>query len=67
ASGFSLSNVTLKVYDILGREVSTLVNKQQRQGTYEVKFDASSMPSGIYIYKLSAGEFISARKMILLK
>ncbi|NOX66925.1 MAG: T9SS type A sorting domain-containing protein [Chlorobi bacterium] len=59
--------VQLKVYDILGREVATLVNEQQQPGTYEVKFDASSMPSGIYIYKLSAGQFMSAKKMLLLK
>lgn len=69
--GESLYKVTLKIYDILGREVATLLNKEQQPGTYEVKFDASSakkeISSGIYIYKLSAGQFMSAKKMILLK
>jgi len=63
----SSTNVTLKIYDVLGREVVTLVNEQQQPGTYEIAFNASLMPSGIYIYKLSVGQFISAKKMILLK
>ncbi len=59
--------VTLKIYDILGREVATLVNKQQSAGNYEVKFDASNLASGIYLYKLQAGEFSSVKKLILMK
>lgn len=63
----SITNVSLKVYDILGREVATLVNKEQGAGTYEVQFDAHSLPSGAYYYKLKAGSFIQSRKMILIK
>ena len=59
--------VTLKVYDILGKEVATLVNKEQTTGTYEVNFDASNLPSGVYIYKMKAGEYVETKKMILLK
>jgi hypothetical protein len=60
-------NVTLKVYDILGREVATLVNKKQTPGNYVVYFNASSLSSGIYYYKISIENFIQTKKMILLK
>ena len=59
--------VRLSVYDILGREVATLVNKQQQPGQYEIKFDASHLPSGTYIYRLTAGGFSQSKKLILLK
>ncbi|WP_337865325.1 reprolysin-like metallopeptidase [Ignavibacterium sp.] len=59
--------VTLKVYDILGNEVATLVNEEKPAGEYEVEFNGSSLSSGIYFYKLSAGSFTSVRKMILLR
>lgn len=59
--------VTLKVFDILGNEVSTLVNEEEEAGNYNLKFNASSLSSGIYFYTLKAGEFISTKKMILLK
>jgi photosystem II stability/assembly factor-like uncharacterized protein len=59
--------VTLKVYDILGKEVATLVNEEKPAGSYEVKFDALNYPSGIYFYKLQAGSFIETKKMIFLK
>lgn len=59
--------VTLKVYDVLGREVATLVNRKQSPGSYSVKFDASNLPSGIYFYTLRAGEFAQTKKMILLE
>jgi photosystem II stability/assembly factor-like uncharacterized protein len=58
--------VTLKVFDILGKEIETLVNETLQSGTYEVTFDGSN-PSGIYFYKLSSGEFTQTKKMILLK
>jgi hypothetical protein len=61
------SFVTLKVYDILGREVATLVNEEKPSGEYEVEFDGSALPSGIYFYQLKAGEYSETRKMILLK
>jgi len=59
--------VTLKVYDVLGEEIVTLVNEQKPAGTYEVEFDASSLPSGVYFYQLKTGNFIKTKKMILLK
>ncbi len=59
--------VTLRVYDILGREVATLVNKQQSAGNYSVKFDASQLTSGIYLYKLQSGSFVKNKKMLLVK
>ena len=59
--------VTLKIYNSLGQEVRTLVRREQNAGSYEVKFDASNLTSGIYFYKLTAGEFVQSKKMILLK
>ena len=60
-------SVKLKIYDLLGEEIATLVNAKQRAGIYEIKFDASFLSSGIYIYRLSCGDFIKSKKMILLK
>ena len=59
--------VTLKIYDILGREVETLVNEQQKAGNYEVNFDASTLSSGIYFYRLQSYSFVESKKMILIK
>ncbi|MDF1611492.1 T9SS type A sorting domain-containing protein [Stygiobacter electus] len=59
--------VTLKVYDILGRQVAELVNKQQEAGNYTVNFDASRLSSGVYIYKIESGSFNSVKKMMLVK
>ena len=61
------SYVTLKVYDVLGKEISTLVNEEVVVGSYEVEFDGSELTSGIYFYKLQAGNFVETRKMVLLK
>jgi len=61
------SNVTLKVYDILGNEVATLVNEEKERGIYSVSFDASQLSSGMYLYRLQAGSFIETKKMILVK
>ena len=71
------SYTTLKVYDLLGREIATLVNEEKQNGTYEVEFSAKggsasggnaySLPSGIYFYQLKAGNFVETKKMILLK
>jgi hypothetical protein len=61
------SNVTLKVYDMLGKEIATLVDEEKNPGSYEVKFDASNLPSGVYFYKIKAGEFTQTKKMILMK
>ena len=67
---YSIKNqgfVTLKVFDVLGREISTLINKEQPIGNYEVEFDASNLTSGIYFYRIQAGEFVDIKKMILLR
>jgi len=67
---YSLQNselVTLRVFDVLGREVSTLVNQYQNAGNHTVSFNASSLASGMYFYKLEAGSFQSIKKMMLLK
>ncbi len=68
------SLVSLKVFDVLGREVATLVNDELSPGTYAVSFDATDLPSGVYIYRLSvrtpsgqAGEFVQQRKMMMLR
>lgn len=61
------SHQTLKVYDILGNEVATLVDEFREAGRYEINFDASILSSGVYIYKIQAGDFVSSRKMILIK
>ena len=60
-------HVLLKVYDVLGREVATLVNEEKPAGNYEVTFDASELSSGIYFYKLQTGSFVQTKKMILLR
>ena len=59
--------VKLKVYDVLGNEIQTLVNENKSAGTYRVDFDGSELPSGIYIYRLQAGNVTEFKKMILLK
>jgi hypothetical protein len=59
--------VTLKVYDILGREVAVLVNENQRPGHYSVVFNAAGLPSGIYFYRLTAGNISIVKKLTLLK
>jgi hypothetical protein len=59
--------VTLKVYDILGREVATLINENKIEGSYDFSFNASRFASGVYIYQLRAGNFVSSKKMILIK
>jgi len=61
------SNVTLKIYDVLGNEVAILVNSNQEAGSYNINFDASNLASGLYIYTLNTGNFTSSKKMMLLK
>jgi len=61
------SMVRLSVYDILGREVSVLVNEQKNAGVHEVRFDAGEMSSGMYFYRLQTAEFVQARSLIVLK
>jgi hypothetical protein len=64
---FGNDNVVLKVYDILGKEIITLVNEKLSPGSYEVSFDGNNLSSGIYFYRLIAGDFIASKKMILIK
>ena len=59
--------VTLKIYDILGKEVKTLVNEQEPTGRYEVKFDASELATGVYLYRIKVNDFVSVKKMLLVK
>ena len=59
--------VTIKVYDLLGQEVAVLVNENKQAGTYDLEFNASSLSTGVYIYKLTAGSFTGTKKLLLLK
>jgi polyhydroxybutyrate depolymerase len=61
------STVVIKVFDILGNEIETLVNVEKPAGTYEVEFSAASLPTGVYFYQLQAGSFVETKKMILLR
>ena len=59
--------VTLKVFDVLGNEVATLVDEYKTAGNFEVEFDASKLPSGVYFYRLQAGSFVETKKLTILK
>jgi len=61
------SNVSLSVFNILGEQVATLINETKEAGNYQVEFNASNLPSGMYVYKIEAGNFVSTKKMMLLK
>ena len=61
------SNVSLKIYDIIGNEIAELVNEEQEVGYYNAEFNAAKLSSGVYFYRLQAGDFVQTRKMILLK
>jgi hypothetical protein len=61
------AHVTLRVFDILGREVATLVNADQEAGFKSISFDAGAFASGVYLYKVEAGTFIDVKKMVVLK
>jgi len=63
----TLQQVQLKIYDILGREIATLINKKQTAGNYTVNFNAKNLTSGIYIYQLRIGNLIKTKKMVLLR
>jgi hypothetical protein len=60
-------NVKVTVFDVLGREIQTLVNEYKHAGTYEVTFDGSSLSSGLYFYRINSGEFTDVKKMMLIK
>jgi photosystem II stability/assembly factor-like uncharacterized protein len=59
--------ITLKVFDILGKEITTLINEQLQPGVYEVEFNGSNLPSGVYFYRLLAGDYMAVKKMLLIK
>jgi hypothetical protein len=59
--------VQIKIYDILGREVTTLVNKELKAGTYEIEWNGSEYASGIYYYRLETDQFMDTKKMVMLK
>jgi hypothetical protein len=61
------SNVTLKVYNVLGNEIVILVSEEKDRGVYIVRFDASNLASGMYLYRLQAGSFVETKKMLFLK
>lgn len=65
--GSGLALTELKVFDILGNEVATLVNEQKAAGYYEVEFNASQFASGVYVYRLQSGSYVSTKKMMVLK
>ena len=66
-NGISTYRVVLKVYDVLGREVATLVNEEKAPGNYEVNFDGTNLASGVYFCQLQAGGFVDTKKIMLLK
>jgi hypothetical protein len=59
--------LTLKIFDILGREVAILINEEKHAGRYELEFDGANLPSGVYFYQLQAGDFVETKKMVLLR
>ena len=61
------SKVSLNVYDIIGRKVKTLVNEIKNSGSYEIRFEAGDLASGVYVYTINAGPYFKSKKMLLLK
>jgi hypothetical protein len=61
------SNVVIKVFDILGNKIETLVDGEKPIGTYEITWDADNLPTGVYFYRLQAGSFVETKKMVLMK
>jgi len=61
------SNVIIKIFDILGNEIETLVNEEKQKGTYEINWNPENLPSGVYLYQLKAGFFVETKKMVLMK
>jgi hypothetical protein len=58
---------SIKIFNVLGSEIETLVDEEKPIGTYELSWNAANLPSGVYFYRLQAGDFVQTRKMILLK
>jgi hypothetical protein len=66
-TGLSVYPVSLRVYNVLGQVVATLVDAQQRPGNYSITWNASSMSSGVYFYKLQAGSYVDTKKLLFVK
>ena len=64
---YKSAQVTFKIYDVLGKEISTLIDQVVPSGNHEVRFDATRLSSGIYFYSLIDGDFIKTKKMVLMK
>jgi hypothetical protein len=62
-----MSKVSLTLFNLLGEEITSLVNEDKSAGNYSVEFNAVNLPSGVYFYRLIAGDFTSTKKMVLLK
>ena len=60
-------NVSIKVFDLLGKEVASVVNERKEPGYYEASFDGSNLASGLYFYRIKAGNFVETKKMMLIK
>jgi hypothetical protein len=67
AATFGRSLVSLRVFDVIGREVAVLVNEQQSAGSYSIQWNASNVPSGMYFYRLQSGSYAVTKKIVLLK
>ena len=61
------SYVSLKIYDVLGKEVTVLVDEEKAVGNYKVEFNANNLSSGVYFYRIQAGEFVDIKKLVLMK
>ena len=61
------SNVTIKIYNVIGKEIETLVNAEKSAGNYKLTWNAENLPGGVYFYKLQTGNFVETKKMSLLK
>ena len=61
------TRVSLRIYSVLGEEVTSLIDKEMKPGYYEVEFNASNFTSGVYLYSITAGDFIETKKMVILK
>jgi len=61
------SHISIKIYDVIGREIATLVNEVKQPGVFQVSFNCENLASGVYFYKMKAAEFVSVKKMNILK
>ena len=62
-----ISRIVIKIYDVLGNEITTLIDEEKPVGTYELNWNADNLTSGVYFYQLKAGDFVETKKMVLMK